>query len=210
MEICIFLTALYLVIEDLRTKTVNVYVCILLFLLSTIYAIYFNVNGYLDNLLAGMLFLTFMYTSTMKLKKADYVLTKTEYTPVENISEGLPYLPFIFSGFVLYMLLDLENNFAVFIRNVQISVDFLAVPLCTCLCLVIFIQVIRYHLNKDKIVIFITHRMAHCKESQLTFVMKEGRLIQQGSYDELFNQANLFRELVENQKNLERIIENER
>ena len=65
-------------------------------------------------------------------------------------------------------------------------------------------------LAKDKIVIFITHRMAHCKESQLTFVMKEGRLIQQGSYDELFNQANLFRELVENQKNLERIIENER
>ena len=58
-------------------------------------------------------------------------------------------------------------------------------------------------LAKDKIVIFITHRMAHCKESQLTFVMKEGRLIQQGSYDELFNQANLFRELVENQKNLE-------
>ena len=65
-------------------------------------------------------------------------------------------------------------------------------------------------LAKDKIVIFITHRMAHCKESQLTFVMKEGRLIQQGSYDELFNQANLFRDLVENQKNLERIIENER
>ena len=30
------------------------------------------------------------------------------------------------------------------------------------------------------------------------------------SYDELFNQANLFRELVENQKNLERIIENEK
>ena len=52
--------------------------------------------------------------------------------------------------------------------------------------------------------------MAHCKESQLTFVMKEGRLIQQGSYEELFKQANLFRELVENQKNLERIIENER
>ena len=66
------------------------------------------------------------------------------------------------------------------------------------------------HLAKDKIVIFITHRMAHCKESQLTFVMKEGRLIQQGSYEELFKQANLFRELVENQKNLERIIENER
>ena len=65
-------------------------------------------------------------------------------------------------------------------------------------------------LAKDKIVIFITHRMAHCKESQLTFVMKEGRLIQQGSYEELFKQANLFRELVENQKNLERIIENER
>ena len=65
-------------------------------------------------------------------------------------------------------------------------------------------------LAKDKIVIFITHRMAHCKESQLTFVMKEGRLIQQGSYEELFKLANLFRELVENQKNLERIIENER
>ena len=65
-------------------------------------------------------------------------------------------------------------------------------------------------LAKDKIVIFITHRMAHCKESQLTFVMKEGRLIQQGSYEELFKQDNLFRELVENQKNLERIIENER
>ena len=65
-------------------------------------------------------------------------------------------------------------------------------------------------LANNKIVIFITHRMAHCKKSQLTFVLKEGRLIQQGSYEELFNQANLFRELVENQKNLERIIENER
>lgn len=153
MEICIFLTALYLVIEDLRTKTVNVYVCILLFLLSTVYAVYFNVNGYLDNLLAGMLFLTFMYTSTMKLKKADYVPAKTEYTPVENVSEGLPYLPFVFSGFALYILFDLENHFAAFIRNVQISVDFLAVPLCICLCFVIFIQVIRHYLNRDKIVI---------------------------------------------------------
>jgi hypothetical protein len=153
MEICIFLTALYLVIEDLRTKTVNVYVCILLFLLSTVYAVYFNVNGYLDNLLAGMLFLTFMYTSTMKLKKTDYVPAKTEYTSIENVSEGLPYLPFVFSGFVLYALFDLENHFAAFIRNVQISVDFLAVPLCTCLCLVIFVQVIRHYLNRDKLVI---------------------------------------------------------
>ena len=151
MEICIFLTALYLVIEDLRTKTVNVYVCILLFLLSTVYAVYFNVNGYLDNLLAGMLFLTFMYTSTMKLKKTDYVPAKTEYTSIENVSEGLPYLPFVFSGFVLYALFDLENHFAAFIRNVQISVDFLAVPLCTCLCLVIFVQVIRHYLNRDKL-----------------------------------------------------------
>ena len=65
-------------------------------------------------------------------------------------------------------------------------------------------------LAKNKIVIFITHRMAHCKKSQLTFVLKEGRLIQQGSYDELFNQDNLFKELVENQRNLERIIENEK
>lgn len=153
MEICIFLTALYLVIEDLRTKTVNVYVCILLFLLSTVYAVYFNVNGYLDNLLAGMFFLTFMYTSTMKLKKTDYVPAKTEYTSIENVSEGLPYLPFVFSGFVLYALFDLENHFAAFIRNVQISVDFLAVPLCTCLCLVIFVQVIRHYLNRDKLVI---------------------------------------------------------
>ena len=153
MEICIFLTALYLVIEDLRTKTVNVYVCILLFLLSTVYAVYFNVNGYLDNLLAGMLFLTFMYTSTMKLKKTDYVPAKTEYTSIENVSEGLPYLPFVFSGFVLYALFDLANHFAAFIRNVQISVDFLAVPLCTCLCLVIFVQVIRHYLNRDKLVI---------------------------------------------------------
>ena len=40
--------------------------------------------------------------------------------------------------------------------------------------------------------------------------VKEGRLIQQGSYDELFNQDNLFKELVENQRNLERIIENEK
>ena len=41
-------------------------------------------------------------------------------------------------------------------------------------------------------------------------VLKEGRLIQQGSYDELFNQDNLFKELVENQRNLERIIVNEK
>jgi len=66
------------------------------------------------------------------------------------------------------------------------------------------------NLAKDKIVIFITHRLAHCKESQLTFVMNEGSLIQQGSYEELLNEGGLFKELVENQKNLERIIENER
>lgn len=66
------------------------------------------------------------------------------------------------------------------------------------------------HLAKDKIVIFITHRLAHCKESQLTFVMENGKLLQQGDYDELLNQDNLFKELVENQKRLERIIENER
>ena len=42
--------------------------------------------------------------------------------------------------------------------------------------------------------------MAHCKESQLTFVMKEGRLIQQGSYDELLIKLIYLRELVENQK----------
>lgn len=65
-------------------------------------------------------------------------------------------------------------------------------------------------LAKDKIVIFITHRLAHCKESQLTFVMENGKLLQQGSYDELLNQDDLFKELVENQKRLERIIENER
>ena len=65
-------------------------------------------------------------------------------------------------------------------------------------------------LAKDKIVVFITHRLAHCKESQCTFVMNEGRLIQQGSYEELLNEGGLFKKLVENQKNLERIIENER
>lgn len=64
-------------------------------------------------------------------------------------------------------------------------------------------------LAKDKIVVLITHRMSHCKKSDMTFVVDEGKLVQQGSYEELLKQGKQFKTLVEKQNHLERILENE-
>lgn len=65
-------------------------------------------------------------------------------------------------------------------------------------------------LAEDKIVILITHRLAHCKKSNQTFVMEKGKLVQQGSYNELLKQGKQFKVLVEKQSHLERILEDER
>lgn len=64
-------------------------------------------------------------------------------------------------------------------------------------------------LAKDKIVVLITHRLSHCKKSDMTFVVDEGKLVQQGSYEELLKQGKQFKTLVEKQNHLERILENE-
>lgn len=65
-------------------------------------------------------------------------------------------------------------------------------------------------LAKDKIVIMITHRMAHCKKSNKTIVMQDGRLLAFDKYSNLLENNSYFKELVEQQERLERILSDER
>lgn len=56
---------------------------------------------------------------------------------------------------------------------------------------------IMQNLAKDKIVLMITHRMAHCMKSNKTMVMQEGKLLAFDSYSDLLKSNNYFKELVE-------------
>lgn len=69
---------------------------------------------------------------------------------------------------------------------------------------------IMQNLAKDKIVLMITHRMAHCMKSNKTMVMQEGKLLAFDSYSDLLKSNNYFKELVEQQERLERILSDER
>ena len=65
-------------------------------------------------------------------------------------------------------------------------------------------------LAKDKIVIMITHRMSHCKKSNKTIVMQDGKLLAFDKYSNLLENNSYFKELVEQQERLERILSDER
>lgn len=152
IKILIAINILYLIIEDFRTKTVNVYYCISLFMLSSIYAVFsdFNIVSYLNNLLSGTLFLVFIYVSSIKLKNRNNITLTNE----DNIlDKGLSYLPIIFLGYVMYKILNFNDIFANYLTTFQISMDFLALPLCIIACLVIFMQILRCYFKSNKQII---------------------------------------------------------
>ena len=152
----IAINILYLVIEDFRTKTVNIYFCISLFILSSIYAICFsdNVTNYLDNLLAGTLFLVFIYISSVKLQNRVQSHIEINFiTEADYKNKGLSYLPIVFLGYLIYELLDFNTFFATYLKTLQLSMDFLALPLCIMISIVIFVQLLRCYFNRDKQII---------------------------------------------------------
>jgi hypothetical protein len=152
IKILIAINILYLIIEDFRTKTVNVYYCISLFMLSSIYAVFsdFNIVSYLNNLLSGTLFLVFIYVSSIKLKNRNNITLTNE----DNIlDKGLSYLPIIFLGYVMYKILNFNDMFINYLATFQMSMDFLALPLCIIACLVIFMQILRCYFKSNKQII---------------------------------------------------------
>ena len=52
----------------------------------------------------------------------------------------------------------------------------------------------------DKIVILISHRLYNLKIADFIYVMKDGRIVQEGTFDELANSKGLFHEMFEKQK----------
>lgn len=154
MKILIAINILYLIIEDFRTKTVSIYYCISLFMLSTTYAIFsnFNIVCYLNNLLSGTLFLVFIYVSSIKLKNCNNI--HITFANEENhLDKGLSYLPIIFLGYIIYKILNFNDIFANYLTTFQISMDFLALPLCIIACLVIFMQILRCYFKSNKQII---------------------------------------------------------
>ncbi len=53
---------------------------------------------------------------------------------------------------------------------------------------------------QDKIVILISHRLYNLKIADFIYVMKDGRIVQEGTFDELANSKGLFHEMYEKQK----------
>ncbi|WP_329100730.1 ABC transporter ATP-binding protein/permease [Micromonospora sp. NBC_01699] len=55
------------------------------------------------------------------------------------------------------------------------------------------------HLRRhpDRLVVLITHRLANVRHADRIFVMRDGRLVQQGDHDELMAQDGLYRELFD-------------
>ncbi|MEH1100146.1 ABC transporter ATP-binding protein [Micromonospora sp. CPCC 205561] len=55
------------------------------------------------------------------------------------------------------------------------------------------------HLRRhpDRLVILITHRLANVRHADQIYVMRDGRLVQQGDHDELMTQDGLYRELFD-------------
>ncbi|WP_231934682.1 ABC transporter ATP-binding protein [Micromonospora viridifaciens] len=49
----------------------------------------------------------------------------------------------------------------------------------------------------DKLIVLITHRLANIRHADKIFVMREGRLVQQGNHDELMARDGLYRELFD-------------
>lgn len=70
-----------------------------------------------------------------------------------HLDKGLSYLPIIFLGYVIYKILNFNDIFANYLTTFQISMDFLALPLCIIACLVIFMQILRCYFKSNKQII---------------------------------------------------------
>lgn len=66
-----------------------------------------------------------------------------------------------------------------------------------------------YPLAKEKIVIFITHRLYHCKEAHRIFTLDGGKVVEEGSHEELLAQKGLYEKLFSQQAQWERVISQE-
>jgi ATP-binding cassette subfamily B protein len=53
---------------------------------------------------------------------------------------------------------------------------------------------------KDRATILITHRLYNLKEADYIYVLDQGKVVQQGKFDELSVQLGIFRDLYSNQK----------
>ena len=53
---------------------------------------------------------------------------------------------------------------------------------------------------KDKIVILISHRLYNLKMADKIYVMQDGKIVQQGSFDQLIAEEGLFRSMHEKQR----------
>lgn len=60
-----------------------------------------------------------------------------------------------------------------------------------------------YELAKNKIVIFISHRLASIKNAHKIYVLERGKLIQSGKHNELYTQEGLYKNMYEHQEKLE-------
>ncbi len=60
-------------------------------------------------------------------------------------------------------------------------------------------------ISKDKTTIIITHRVSSAKNADLIIVLDEGKIIQQGTHDQLFNQSGFYQNIY-NQQLIEKII----
>jgi len=61
-------------------------------------------------------------------------------------------------------------------------------------------------ISKDKTTIIITHRVSSAKNADLIIVLDEGKIIQQGTHDQLFNQPGFYQNIY-NQQLIEKIVE---
>ena len=60
-----------------------------------------------------------------------------------------------------------------------------------------------YHLAKTKTVILISHRLANVVQADHIYVMKNGKITEQGTHESLLEQKDIYFELYHSQKQLE-------
>lgn len=60
-----------------------------------------------------------------------------------------------------------------------------------------------HYLAKTKTIIVIAHRLAHVREAQCIYVMKDGRIVEKGDHQMLYNNKKTYFEMVRTQERLE-------
>ncbi|MDQ0362243.1 ABC transporter ATP-binding protein/permease [Breznakia pachnodae] len=60
-----------------------------------------------------------------------------------------------------------------------------------------------HKLAKEKIVIFISHRLANVHDADIIYVMKDGAIVEQGTHQQLYSQSGLYKEMNDVQMSFE-------